>query len=240
MQNTQLATPQALQHAPQNSLSGVQQMPVDLVQFDAGKLADIQLPEAISFWPPAPGWWFLLALIIIILCLIIYFIIRKPPIKMATVKQLKSQSMKEFHAIKASYEAQPTDKQTSHQAVINLSVFLRRYALSLYNREKVASLTDKQWLGLLDKTYNSQFKKAAKKKHSTVLFSEKYADLLTQVPYQPATHAIDHVLLSELFDSTELLVSKSVRLFKHKLSLQQKALQNKALRQKTEGSKQHV
>ncbi|MCU7801124.1 MAG: DUF4381 domain-containing protein [gamma proteobacterium symbiont of Lucinoma myriamae] len=217
---------QAFQDPTQAMMHNAPQMPASS-PLDPSKLADIQLPEAITFWPPAPGWWLLLALSIIILFVIIYFIKRKPPIKTATVKQLKSQSMKELHDIKERYKAQLIDKEASnysqkkaitHASVKELSIFLRRYALSLYHREKVASLTDQQWLALLDNTYYG-------KPHSnqnTPLFSEKYADLLTQTPYQSVENVIDHVLLDELFASSESLIKKSAQLFALKNTRQEK------------------
>ncbi|MCN4143816.1 MAG: DUF4381 domain-containing protein [Thiohalomonas sp.] len=202
------------------------QMPTQAL-FDPSKLADIQLPEAITFWPPAPAWWLLLALSIIILLVIIYFIKRKPPVKTATVKQLKSQSMKELHTIKKRYKAQLIDnepdnysqkKAITHATVKELSIFLRRYALSLYHREKVASLTDQQWLALLDNTYYGK----PHSNQSTPLFSEKYADLLTKTPYQSVEKIIDHVLLDELFASSESLIKKSAQLFAQKKTQHEK------------------
>lgn len=213
---------QAFQDPAQAIMHNAPQIPASS-QFDPSKLADIQLPESITFWPPAPGWWLLLGLCIIMLLVIIYFIKRKPPIKTATVKQLKSQSMKELHDIKKRYKAQLIDEKISNKAITHasvkeLSIFLRRYALSLYHREKVASLTDQQWLALLDNTYYG-------KPHSnqnTPLFSDKYADLLTKTPYQSVENVIDHVLLDELFASSESLIKKSAQLFALKNTHQEK------------------
>ena len=213
----QAAAQQAFQTPTQNAAQGAPQVPSDMIQFDPARLADIHLPEAITFWPPAPGWWLLLGLFIIILLVIIYFVKRTPPIKKPTVKQLKSQAMKEFDAIKKNYEAQKNNKENTHKTIKDLSIFLRRYILSIYSREKVASLTEQQWLLLLDKTYHSHSREKKNYK-SNLLFSEKYAALLTQAPYQPADQFIDYVLLEELFDSSEALINKSARLFSHKIS----------------------
>ncbi len=223
----QSAPHQTFQVPTQSAAQGAPQVPSDMTQFDPARLADIHLPEAITFWPPAPGWWLLLGLFIIILFVIIYFIIRKPPVKTATVKQLKSQAMKEFDAIKKNYEAQKSNKENTHKTIKDLSIFLRRYILSIYSREKVASLTNQQWLLLLDKTYHSHSREKNNFK-SNLIFSEKYAALLTQAPYQPADQFIDYVLLEELFDSSEALIKKSARLFSYKLSLDKKAAQENA------------
>ena len=47
-------------------------------QFDPSKLADIHLPEAIGFWPVAPGWWIVLALMILAIFLIVFLKKAKP------------------------------------------------------------------------------------------------------------------------------------------------------------------
>ncbi len=187
------------------------------LQFDPNKLADIQLPNSISAWPIAPGWWLLLLLIVSLIGLLIYLINRKPKPKKAKTKHLKTQAMQELETIKKSYQAQPDDKNATHKSVKQLSIFLRRYALSIFKREQVAGLTDQQWLLLLDKIYNNHKSKNPQEVH---LFSEKYAELLTQVPYQTPQTGIDHVLLNELFASAEKLISHSAHFFATKQSKQ--------------------
>lgn len=164
------------------------------IPFDPTKLADIQLPEAISFWPPAPGWWLLLIVIIFTLMAIIYLLTRKPRKPVATGKQLKSQALQELQTIKKTYAAQSADNLTAHNTLKQLSILLRRYALSLYQRDDVASLTDSQWLELLDKMADQP------------VFSSRFAALLTQLPYQSTDTMIDHSLLSELFIAAEKLI----------------------------------
>ncbi len=187
-------------------------VPPPATAFDPARLADIQLPQAIGLWPPAPGWWFLLVLVIIFVIALIYFIVRKPAVKKATAKQLKSQAMIELDSIKAQYDAHSDTPENIHKSVKQLSIFLRRYILSIYYRNEVASLTDQQWLQLLDKTYNTH-SNSASEKQSELLFEKKYAELLTQTPYQPDTEFIDQVLLNECFNSAEILISNSVLLF---------------------------
>ncbi len=189
-----------------------QAIPSTAIQLDPARLVDIQLPQAIGLWPPAPGWWILLLLVIIVLTILIYFINRKPPLKKATVKQLKSQAMIELDNIKAHYDAHPDTAENTHKSVKELSVFLRRYILSLYHRNEVASLTDQQWLQLLDKTYNTHSNTHSNKDTET-LFTEKYGQLLTQIPYQPESQFIDQLLLEECFDSTQELIKNSALLF---------------------------
>ncbi len=189
-------------------------MPEPIEAFDPSQLADIYLPEAVTFWPPAPGWWLLLALIITVIIFIIYLIKRQPKKPLPTGKQLKSQALQELNSIKEYYQAQKNESHTNHEitheTIKKLSVFLRRYALSLYQRDSVASLTNEQWLALLDKISDTTDKP----------FSHKFAILITQTPYQSAHKPVDTQLLSELFSASEEMINKSFKEFKAKPSIQ--------------------
>ena len=167
--------------------------------FDPAKLADIHLPEVISFWPIAPGWWILLVLFILSILLIIFFKKMRAGKTSRTGKKLKSQAMRELMMIHEAYKTQGTPQE----AVKQLSIFLRRYALSLYQRDNVASLTDTEWLNFLDQMPEQQ-------SHSRP-FSQKFSELLTTVPYQPAHKPIDTQLLSELFKISKVLVESHTR-----------------------------
>ena len=189
------------------------QSPTQAAQFDPAKLADIHLPDAVTFWPVAPGWWILLGIIIIFLLLIIYFIKRKPTIPAPTGKELKSQAMQELDAIRKNYESQANP----HESVKKLSIFLRRYALSLYQRDNVASLTDEQWLRLLDEIIDHDSTQGADSGFKESLFSNKFSALLTQAPYQSVHKPIDTQLLSELFTTSEILIKNSFKRFTAKV-----------------------
>ncbi len=211
------------------------QIPAQSTQFDPAKLADIHLPDAITFWPVAPGWWLLLGSIIIFLLLLIYLIKRKPAIPAPTGKELKSQAMKELQAIRENYESQlaaknatQTIEQTAHKTVKKLSIFLRRYALSLNQRDNVASLTDEQWLTLLDKM-NEQGSKADSE---STPFSQHFSTLLTQVPYQSSRNPIDTQLLTELFSASEILIKNSFTRFTAKSPGQKPLAEKKVLAEK--------
>jgi len=166
-------------------------------QFDPAKLADIHLPGAINFWPIAPGWWILSALIILVLLIVF---IRKARKSHTAPKgpDLKTQALNELRAIKSSYKEQGS----AHKTVQQLSIFLRRYALSLYERDNVASLTDEQWLNLLDSLLDEQ----TEEKKFSQPFTKNFSQLLTEAPYQSADSPVDPNLLAELFNLSETLV----------------------------------
>ena len=165
------------------------------MQFDPSQLADIHLPENIGMWPIAPGWWILLGLFVV-LCLLIFLLSKEThrAQKSISPKQLKSLALKELSAIENHYQSS-TD---AHESVKKLSIFLRRFALSHYHREQVASLSDTQWLELLDQMNDPS--------HQQYLFSEEFADLLSKVPYQPTNSIIDTQQLEKLFNTAKHLV----------------------------------
>jgi K+ transporter len=179
-------------------------------------LADIHLPETIANWPIAPGWWIVLFLSLVSLILLIIWIKKRSqqPLSLAKKnKQLKKQAQQELELIKQQYQK----NNLAHTTVKSLSVFLRRYVLSIYNREQVASITDKHWLKLLDNLLNQPINTnnnttANKNKNKdSALFSKKFALLLTQVPYQSKTQPIDNQLVEQLLTTTTQLIKQNIQ-----------------------------
>ena len=167
--------------------------------FEPDRLADIHLPEAVSQWPDAPGWWLLLGLLVLILILIVAWKIRSGSAshqQARRIKHLRAQARQELSAIKEDYQQHQSAQAVARQ----LSVFLRRYALSVYPRHQVASLTDQQWLHLLDHLSNSNH------------FSGQFAELLLHAPYQPQEQAIDSKGLSRLLEASNKLLETPVNL----------------------------
>lgn len=101
-------------------------------------LKDIHLPEAIHWWPPAPGWW-LVALAFILFLFgaraIFQRLSRKTAIKHAKkqLTQLRQQSDNTIDTLTA------------------LSALLRRAAISTAARSEVAGLRGQAWLEYLDR-----------------------------------------------------------------------------------------
>lgn len=167
--------------------------------FDPSQLADIHLPAEISHWPTAPGWW--ISILLIFTMILIAWGWKKQRdnnpaiINARRLKRLKTEAQRELEAIKQKF----TGQQNAHQSIELLSVFLRRFALSVYEREQVASLTDEQWLKILDDLSNSQ------------QFSDTFKPLLTEAPYQSPDTVIDPQLLEQLFSATESLLDSIVK-----------------------------
>lgn len=97
------------------------------------QLKDIHLPEAISAWPPAPGWWILAVMLLSLLiwgC--IWFIQRHKQ------NRYRQQALLELQQL--------NDQGT---ALTNINALLKRVALVAYPDQQVASLNGEQWVSFL-------------------------------------------------------------------------------------------
>jgi len=103
-------------------------------------LRDIHIPEPISWWPPAPGWWGLLALFVLLL-LISFFIWQ-----FRRRRHLKQASNRELKQLFTEYQTHSDSRRLLNE----LSVLLRRIAMSHYPRNEVAGLVGTSWLEFLD------------------------------------------------------------------------------------------
>ncbi|EIC27987.1 MULTISPECIES: DUF4381 domain-containing protein [Methylomicrobium] len=103
-------------------------------------LRDIHLPEAIGWWPPAPGWWLILVMIPLLLGMWYWLykrLTRKTVVKTARqlLKTLKNDPSLDDRA-----------------KIAQLSALLRRVAVSIDARAEVAGLTGQDWLHYLDRS----------------------------------------------------------------------------------------
>jgi hypothetical protein len=103
-------------------------------------LRDIHLPEAVSWWPPAPGWWGLLGLIV--LSLAVFYLLRS----WRKRRRLRNSAMLELRQICEAFDQHHDDLRLIRE----LSVLLRRIVISYFPRTDVASLTGDEWLRFLD------------------------------------------------------------------------------------------
>jgi hypothetical protein len=127
-------------------------------------LRDIHIPAAISWWPPAIGWW-LLALLIPVLLVMVYRLFKRITRKNAVKKALQI-ARKNLDSIEAD------TTMGSMQKLCELSILIRRVAISVAPRSEVAGLTGRAWLAFLD----NGLKDAP--------FSEGTGRLLVDAPYR--------------------------------------------------------
>lgn len=140
-------------------------------------LKDIHLPDAIGWWPPAIGWW-LLAVLIPALIVFLYW-----GYKRLTRKTAINTAKKNLAVIKLDATLDNARK------LRELSMLLRRAAISIMPRTEVAGLTGRSWLAFLDQSL------------SGAPFSEGCGRLLADAPYRNS--APDDLEIAQLIDLCE-------------------------------------
>jgi len=126
-------------------------------------LRDLHLPEAVSWWPLAPGWWVLLALATAGL---VYLLLRQ--YRQWQGNAARRMALKALSQVRSDYEngAEPV------ALGIALSELLRRSMLAYAPRAEVAGLTGDNWLAWLDQGLDGR------------PFTEGSGKSLPSLPYQ--------------------------------------------------------
>ena len=108
-------------------------------------LRDLHLPEAIGWWPLAPGWWAL-----IVLALIGLGFLLRHYLKIRARGAARRHALRQLDQLTAEYE-QHRDAVTFSS---HLSELLRRTMLAYAPRHDVAGLTGDEWLAWLDRDFD--------------------------------------------------------------------------------------
>ncbi len=136
-------------------------------------LRDIHLPDAINlFWPLAPGWWLLLAFLLFLIFISIWLFKRHKAPKRIARRHLKK--------LEIAYSEKPK------KLVQEISMLLRRFYITKYPRQEVASLTGDSWLEFLDNQLGKQS------------FTTGKGRCLIDGPYRPSCADIDIQALLQL------------------------------------------
>lgn len=104
-------------------------------------LRDLHLPEAVSWWPPAPGWWLLLALLTVGILLLL-----RRWLRWRAHNSARRYALRQLERIAGEYD----DRQDPVRFAKALSELLRRTMLAYAPRRDVAGLTGEAWLEWLD------------------------------------------------------------------------------------------
>ncbi len=105
-------------------------------------LRDLHLPEAVGWWPLAPGWWVVIALALAGLALLLRLHLQKRARGAA-----RRHALARLRQLTADFE-QHRDAVAFSSA---LSQLLRRTMLAYAPRQEIAGLTGDAWLAWLDK-----------------------------------------------------------------------------------------
>lgn len=101
-------------------------------------LKDIHLPPPVAWWPPPLGWWLGLLLAAGVVYAIVHLRLR------AKRPNIRRVGLRELDMLQTDATLAPGHKAQQ------LSILLRRIALSAYPREQVAGLSGREWLQWLD------------------------------------------------------------------------------------------
>lgn len=116
-------------------------MSTDAISLD--RLHDIIVPEAVPWWPPAPGWYWVLGLVVAMLLT-------------ALIKELirwqHNRYRREALAELARQEAALENPELRPSALLGIAELLKRTAVTGFQREHVATLTGPKWFAFLDHT----------------------------------------------------------------------------------------
>ena len=146
------------------------------------QLRGIHVPADPHWWPPAPGWWLLAALLSLALWWSLRWMLRrhrrKAPWRAAR---------RELAALTGHHADNRDDPDNDGAYLRELSVLLRRVALSCYPARDIAALTGDEWLAWLDRQADSD------------QFSKGPGRVLADGPYAPqVSDGIDVAALHDL------------------------------------------
>jgi hypothetical protein len=116
-------------------------------------LRGLHLPDAVGWWPLAPGWWLVIALLVLGFGLLL-----------RNALQRRSRSAARRHALRqlAQYTSAFAEHGNAITLGIEVSELLRRAMLAYAPRADVAGLTGEAWLAWLDRDLaQPQFLKGA-------------------------------------------------------------------------------
>ena len=130
-------------------------------------LRDVILPPDPSFWPPAIGWW-LLAVLAVVLVVTVQYGIRYFSERFALTAVMKNVSnLKQLN---------------SKAAVVELSILLKKIAVTKFPRAQVAGLTGSRWLEFLDQSGDTdQFTRGPGRILATAPYSKQVVEDLNPV-----------------------------------------------------------
>lgn len=101
------------------------------------QMRDISGLQDISVWPLAIGWWILLFIFLLIIAIIAFRAKRKIDYRKSWKYKLE---------LELNYIAKNTSEENAKDNISKLNEILKRIALQTYERNLIASLSEKDWL----------------------------------------------------------------------------------------------
>ena len=113
------------------------------------QLADIHLPGAVPFWPPAPGWW---VLTLVVIAVAIWASLRY--LQAYRQRQICAHALNELDRVYDGFkQRQAADESALNEARLeylnHVNAVLRRVAIWHYPANEVASLGGRAWVDFI-------------------------------------------------------------------------------------------
>ncbi|MEQ8346994.1 MAG: DUF4381 domain-containing protein [Sneathiellaceae bacterium] len=143
------------------------------LQETLARLRDIHLPDAVSAWPPAPGWWLLGGVLLLGSGAGLYLWQRRR-------NGRRAQALRLLDGLAAAHDAGRLPAQGLAASVAEL---LRRVAIARFGRGTAARLHGQAWIDFLNR--------AGGDRAAEPLFAGPVAAAVAQGPYAPAPHSPD-------------------------------------------------
>jgi hypothetical protein len=148
------------------------------------RLHDIIVPAPVPWWPPAPGWYWVLGFVLIVVLVLAARIF---------LRWQHNRYRREALTALARVEHQLKRADCRPAGLLELSVLLKRTALTAFPREQVATLTGRSWFAFLDRTAKgSHFSAGPGMALETAIYDPRTADTLDDQKLYGLTAAIRH------------------------------------------------
>ena len=126
-------------------------------------LHDIILPDAVSFFPPAPG-WYIVALLL--LALLFHFVIQG--YKHYKKSQYKREALQELAFYKEN------DKDKNKKNAIELLGLAKRIGIVAFGRENIAKFSEDSWWDFMEKHSKVKINTELRQEITRLLYEEVY------------------------------------------------------------------
>ncbi|MCH9695658.1 MAG: DUF4381 domain-containing protein [Gammaproteobacteria bacterium] len=153
-------------------------------------LRDLHLPEAVSWWPLAPGWWFIIA----VLAGLLVWLLRR------AFDNWRANAPRRF-AIRELGSIESDFRQHGNAVLMaqKVSELLRRSMLAYAPRNEVAGLTGESWLQWLDNGLSVPY------------FHTEGGKSLLQLPYRDPESDVSDVDTNALLAAAKMRLATPVR-----------------------------
>lgn len=153
-------------------------------QANALPLKGLQLPQAVGWWPLAPGWWLLLILLLVLIPLLIFIAVR--------LWRRNSDKRQAKQLLNAAYHQWQAD-QNQQQLILQLNTVLKRFCRQRF--PAAVSLSEQRWTDFLTQSAGAH------------LFTEQQMAALQSGAYRP--QPVPSLDEQNLVKSCQLWLSKA-------------------------------